>query len=167
MQNTGDNSFVCPHCDNDVNKDDDFCPNCGTIFIDNLYCNNHKDKPAKGVCVICSVPYCKKCGLRVNDHFLCNNHSDYEIYEGMARVFGTLDDVIAQFAKDCLEKDGLHPYIFCRDQPQGGPRFVNSLFAAKGDYLGNIVNEIKVMVPFGEVEDAEKILKSVKLIEQP
>ena len=164
MEKLENDSIVCQHCDNVVKEDDDFCPECGTIFIDDLHCENHKNILADGVCIICAIPYCKKCAARINDHYLCNRHNGYEIYEGMVRVFGTLDDVIAQFAKDCLEKDGIHPIIFCRDQIKGGPRFVYSLFAAKGDYLGNIVNEIKVMVPCQEVEDAEKILKSVKII---
>ena len=165
METEDDNSLVCEHCNNVVNADDDFCPECGTLFIDEVYCENHNNILAKGVCVICSTPYCKKCGAMINDHFLCNPHSSYEIYEGMARVYGTLNDVTAQYAKSCLEKDGLHPMIFCRDQPKGGPRFVYTLFTPAGDYMGNIVNEIKVMVPCQEVLDAEKILKSVNIIE--
>ena len=97
----------------------------------------------------------------INNHFLCNIHNSYEIYEGMARIYGTLNDVSAQYAKSCLEQEGFHPVIFCRDQPMGGPRFVNSLFSPKGDYMGNIVNEIKVMVPYQEVLDAEKVLAKI------
>ncbi len=164
MEITDSNSLFCSYCNNTVKEDNDFCPECGTLLIDEVYCENHNNILARGVCIICSIPYCKKCGAMTNNHFLCNLHSSYEIYEGMARIYGTLDDVTAQYAKSCLEKDGFHPIIFCRDQAKGGPRFVNSLFSAKGDYMGNIVNEIKVMVPCQEVLDAEEVLKSVKII---
>ena len=83
----------------------------------------------------------------VATRFLCNNHSSYEIYEGMVRVYGVLDDLAGQYAKSCLEQAGLHPLLYCRRQPRGGPRFVYTLYAAGGDYDGHIVNEIKVMVP--------------------
>jgi len=161
MEKSDDKSLFCSNCNNPVKEDDDFCPECGTLIIDEVYCENHNNILAKGVCIICATPYCKKCGTMINNHFLCNFHNSYEIYEGMARIFGTLDDVTAQYVKSCLEQEGFHPIIFCRDHVKGGPRFVYNLFEAKGDYMGNIVNEIKVMVPCQEVLDAEKILKNI------
>jgi len=157
------NTWICENCNNVVKADDEFCPECGTLFIEEIFCNNHYDTLAEGVCIICSTPFCKKCGATVNNHFLCNHHINYEIYEGMVRVYGTLDDVTAQNAKTCLEQDRLHPVLFYRHQPKGGPRFVYNLFEAEGDYYGNITNEIKVMVPTQEVLRAEEILRSLKL----
>jgi RNA polymerase subunit RPABC4/transcription elongation factor Spt4 len=159
------NTLICDSCKNIVKDDDDFCPECGALFADEIFCENHHNIPADGVCIICTLPFCKKCGTIINKHFLCNIHSNYEIYEGMVRVYGSLDDVAVQYAKSCLEQVGLHPVLFCRDQPMGGPRFVYSLFEAKGDYLGHIVNEIKVMVPAQEVIKTEETLKSLNILE--
>jgi hypothetical protein len=99
--------------------------------------------------------------------FLCNHHSSYEIYEGMVRIHGVLDDVAAQYAKARLEQAGLHPLLYCRPQPKGGPRFVYTLYEAAGDYDGHIVNEIKVMVPTYEVAEAETVLVSLDLRQPP
>jgi hypothetical protein len=156
--------LTCEICNNPVKDDDDYCPECGALFIEEVFCDNHNNISAEGVCIICSLPFCKECGTIINNHFLCDHHSNYEIYEGMVRVFGSLNDVSVQYAKSCLEQDGLHPVLFCRHQPLGGQRFVFSLFEAEGDYLGNLVNEIKLMVPFQELIKAEDILKSVNII---
>jgi hypothetical protein len=164
MNDINENSLICDNCNNSVKSDDDFCLECGALFIDEIYCDNHKDILAEAVCIICTLPFCQKCGTIINHLFLCNYHSIYEIYEGMVRVYGTLDNVEAQYAKNCLEQVGLHPVLFCRHQPKGGPRFVYSLFAASGDNLGHIVNEIKLMVPAQEVIKSEEILKSSKIL---
>lgn len=163
MNEPNDDLLICEGCENSIKTDDEFCPECGDIFIDEVFCENHNAVLANGVCIICALPYCETCGVKTNNHFLCNEHSDYEIYSGMARVFGTLDDTAAQFAKTCLEQAGIHSLLFCRHQPKGGPRFAYTLFEAQGDYLGHLVNEIKVMVPCQEVVKAEEILKSIKI----
>lgn len=156
--------FECPECKNEVNNDDEFCPECGTIFVDEVKCSFHSVIDAAGVCIICSLPFCSECGDAINKHFLCRSHFEYEIYQGMARVYGGLDDPDLEFVKSCLEQAGLHPFIYCRIQPKGGTRIVYSLYEANGDYRGHIVNEIKVMVPCQEVEAAEETLRELKLI---
>ena len=162
MNESDNNLLTCEACNNPVNDDDDFCTNCGTLFIEGVFCSNHDNIAADGVCIICSLPFCKECGFRSNNHFLCNQHSNYEIYERMARVYGVLDDTDAQYVKACLEQNGLHPVLFSRHQPFGGARFTYTLFEAQGDYSGNIVTEIKVMVPCQEVLEAEEIINSIK-----
>lgn len=157
-----DDLYICDKCNNEVNEDDEFCTECGSLFEENIQCENHKENLAKGVCIICSMPYCEKCGFEVNNLFLCNKHNNYEIYQNMVRVYGTLDDLEAQYLKSCLEKENLHPILFCKIQPKGGPRFVYSLFEAVGDPWGNIVNEIKIMVPSQEVIKSEEIINLVK-----
>jgi hypothetical protein len=160
-----DDGFVCGECKNDILEDDDFCPHCGALLVEQVLCNQHQSIPAEGVCIICALPYCGECGTLVLGRFLCNHHSNYEIYEGMVRVYGVLDDTAAQFAKSCLDQAGLHPILYCRRQPMGGPRFVYTLYAAGGDYDGHIINEIKVMVPCQEVSRAEKVLRDLRILE--
>lgn len=110
-----ENDFtLCGYCENKIDENDDFCPNCGCLFIDNVYCINHPETVADGVCIICCEPYCSKCGGEVNDKFLCADHAEYEIYQGMARVFGISDESQAQYIEGCLKDGGLHPFIFSR-----------------------------------------------------
>jgi ribosomal protein S27AE len=167
MTSSDSEYYECSSCGNPVKADDDFCPQCGDLFAEDVFCANHADHQANGVCIICAVPLCSDCGGVVAGRFLCNHHSYYEIYEGMVRVFGSLDDVAAQYAKTCLEQATLHPVLFCRRQPKGGPRFVYTLYSAGGDFDGHIVNEIKVMVPSQEVGEAEKVLASLNIIPAP
>ena len=167
MSTPEDSTFECSACGNAIRSDDDFCPHCGGVFSDSFQCVNHQDRTAEGACIICAVPLCGECGGLVMGRFLCNHHSSYEIYEGMVRIHGVLDDVSAQYAKTCLEQAGLHPLLYCRRQPKGGPRFVYTLYAAAGDYDGHIVNEIKVMVPTYEVADGERVLESLDLRRAP
>jgi hypothetical protein len=156
--------FECKTCFNQVKEQDEFCPECGTLFEDAVKCSVHPDIEAEGVCIICCFPFCSQCGAPNNKHFLCHAHYDYEIYPGMARVYGGLDDTNVQYIKACLEQSDIHPFIFCRVQPKGGSRLVYTLFEANGDTGGHIVNEIKVMVPCQEVVVAEDILKELKVI---
>ncbi len=151
--------LLCDFCGTEISNDTEFCTKCGTIFIDDVSCFNHSDDDAKGVCAICHQAYCKRCGLRVNSIFLCNEHSDYEIYEGMARVFGSSDEQQVNLYKSVLEENNLHPFIFQRKASPislGGGDY--TLFRASGDPNGHIINEIKLMVPCSEVLQAEKII---------
>ena len=156
-------SSKCHSCGEKVQPDFEFCPNCGELLINDVFCEIHQDEEALGVCIICSTPVCKKCGIKTSGHYLCNIHSKYEIYEGMARVFGTNDAVNIEYVKDTLDREGLHPYIYSRKASPlsiGGQDY--SLFRASGEYDGNIINEYKLMVPCQEVEDAEIILKDLE-----
>ena len=96
MDNSQESQYSCPQCEAVVSEHDTFCPNCGAFFTDGLFCSNHLSMSADGVCVICSKPFCKKCGKSSVGVFLCDPHWGYEIQEGMARVFGTMDNVEAQ-----------------------------------------------------------------------
>lgn len=164
MNESDNNLLTCEACNNPVKEDDDFCPFCGVLFIDEIFCENHKNVIADGVCIICYIPYCKKCGAKTNNYFLCNEHSSYEIYEGMARVYGTLDITTIQYAKTCLEQDGLHPVLFSRNSPYGGSRLSYSIIDPAGNYFANIIDDIKIMVPCQEVLKAEEILRSINII---
>lgn len=165
MATTNDSTYACGHCNEDVQEDDDFCPNCGELLADDMTCNVHAGQPAAGVCIICTRPCCWECGSRVNDRFLCNHHKTYEIYEGMARVFGSSDAMQVDLAKTSLEKDGFHPLVFSRKTSPlsiGGPDY--TLFNASGEYDGHIINEFKLMVPCQEVERAEQKLRELEFI---
>jgi hypothetical protein len=154
--------LLCDFCGTEISDDSEFCTKCGTVFIDDVSCFNHSDDEARGVCAICHQAYCKRCGLRVNGIFLCNEHSDYEIYEGMARVFGSSDEQQVNLFKSVLEENNFHPFIF---QRKASPISMGSgdytLFRASGDPGGKLINEIKLMVPCSEVLQAEKIIDEI------
>jgi RNA polymerase subunit RPABC4/transcription elongation factor Spt4 len=152
--------LVCLNCEFLIKKDDDYCPNCGTIFSENIKCTHHIGTEAEGVCLICLQPFCKKCGLVVNNVFLCDKHSNYEIIEGMGRIYGSNDFLELSYFKEILEKEELHPFLYSRKSSPislGGVDY--SLFRASGEFDGHLINEIKLMVPLSEIIAAEKLLK--------
>jgi len=151
-----ENEIKCTSCGTVVEDDSDYCPRCGTLLIDNIFCVSHKQVEAAGVCLICGEPFCKKCGHRMSNVFLCNLHNHYEIYEGMARVYGTSDEVQIHFVKHCLEEESLHPYIFSVESYLGGTDYM--MFRSSGQ-----MNEIKLMVPCAEVLQAEEIIAGLDL----
>ncbi len=164
MENSTDAELICTNCDNDIIRTDEFCRNCGNLFREDVECKNHTGREAEGVCIICGEPYCGKCAGWTNSMFLCGEHEGYEIYQGMARVFGTCDDSLAQYVYKCLSDAGLHPYLYSRKASPlslGGVNY--NLYRASGDYDGHIINEVKVMVPCSEVKSAEKILAEFDL----
>jgi hypothetical protein len=158
-------NFICSNCEHETTADNEFCTNCGSLFDKSVKCINHENEEAEGACIICANAYCSECGSWVNNIFLCTRHEEYEIYEGMARIFGTSDDNLAQYAQKCLEQEGFHPYLYSRKVSPislGGPDY--TLFRASGEYDGHIINEVKVMVPCQEVIKAEKVLRELEII---
>lgn len=157
---------VCDRCARCSESGNDFCPDCGTLFIENVKCVNHDSRNAEGVCIICCEAFCNECGFFVDEKiFLCNEHSNYEIYEGMARVYGSVDSLEIDYAKSCLEQAELNPLIYSRKASplhMGGSDY--SLFRASGDYDGHIVNEIKLMVPVQQVIKAEEVLRQLEIL---
>lgn len=147
---------ICSLCENEVERNDDFCPNCGTLFAEFVKCVEHTNKDAKGVCVICISPYCEECGMFVDDRiFLCNEHSEYETMEGVACVLSAEDSAQIELIKSNLEAEGLHPFSF--------PRKVSSVHSSFA-YTGYGISDFPLMVPFQEVMQAEEILREMKLL---
>lgn len=156
--------YICENCDLEIEETPEFCPRCGTLFIEETVCDNHPGVEAVGVCVICSLPFCDKCGYETNNVFLCNEHGDYEIYESMVRVFGSSDEVQIRYLKEYLEDNDIHPFVYSRKSSPmhlGGSDY--SLFRASGDFNGHLINEIKLMIPCGEVLEAEKLLSEIDI----
>ncbi len=155
-------ALYCPVCENEGSVDDEFCPDCGALFVDGAKCDTHYSEPAEGVCIICCIAYCKRCANRVNGKFLCNAHSHYEIVEGMAKVYGVSDLAQAEYVKENLESSGLHPFLYSR---KSNPLHLGSsdytLYRIAGDTNRVNINEYKVMVPCQQVLTAEKILREM------
>lgn len=153
--------YTCKNCSAEVKEDNDYCPKCGTLF-NNFSCENHESIEAEGVCLICDKVCCSKCGQYVNKLFLCDEHSDAEIYQSMAKVYGSSDSVEVDYLISMLENNGFHPLKFNRKNSPisiGGSDF--TLFRASGEHDGHIINEIKILVPFREYFEAEKLIKNI------
>jgi len=148
--------FVCSDCGKEVDKGDDFCPHCGAILTEGIFCDKHRHVEASGVCVVCGVPCCDDCGSIADGMFLCNQHADYEIFEGMVKVYGTHTEADAELAKSRLEDAGMHPALLHlrRSKDRG-----HIEYEPCGDGENFDTSEIKVMVPCEEVDSAENILR--------
>jgi hypothetical protein len=153
---------LCANCSFKADDDSDYCPRCGTLFIENVKCETHPNDEAEGVCVICGKTFCSDCCHSVNNIFLCNEHDSYEIYEGMAKVFGTSDEIQIHYVKSCLEENSFHPFIYSKKSTPmqlGGND--QSLIKISGSGDEKIINEIKLLVPCGEVLEAEKLISEI------
>ena len=155
--------FSCPRCRASVTKEDTYCRNCGALFSEGMFCSNHDSAQADGVCVICLKAFCGKCGGESHKVFLCNMHWRYEIQEGMAKVFGSTDNVQAQFVTTTLEQAGYHPFLYSRKfNPTAD---LVSISGMMRNYGNHPIVELKVLVPFSEVLRAEKTLIEIGLVQ--
>jgi hypothetical protein len=158
--------YSCDKCEASVSANDLYCKNCGAIFTDSLFCFCHNSVPAKGVCVICSKPFCKNCGSDSNRVYLCDQHWRYEIHEGMARVFGCIDNVQAQYVTDCLKQAGCHPFFYSRYNNPGPGMVSTWVLVGVRNYGNHPIVEMKVLVPFAEVLKAEETLKQLGFMKE-
>jgi hypothetical protein len=157
---------LCVRCKNPIAYDDDFCTHCGSILIDFVFCNNHLEKEAEGVCLVCCLPFCKQCGAFLNGIFICDEHIKYEIIEGMVRIYGiTGGGSSASYVISCLEQAGFHPIMFTRSKRTGQASLSNAVENVQGVVSRYYANETKIMVPLDELIDAENVLKELNIIE--
>jgi len=166
MTESQQSDLTCTRCEASVTQEDTFCKNCGAIFSDGLFCSIHNSAEAKGVCVICSKPFCKSCGGENNRIFLCDTHWEYEIQEGMARVFGCIDNVQAQYVTTCLTQAGYHPFLYSRRFNPGAGMINTWVKAGIRNYGKHPIVELKVLVPFSEVLRAEKTIQELNIAEE-
>jgi hypothetical protein len=161
MAQSRQSDLSCRRCGQSVTQDDMFCRSCGALFSDQLRCSTHNSVEAAGVCVICSKPFCEECGGETDKIFLCDEHfAEYEITEGMARVFGCTDNVQAQFVTTCLEQAGFHPFLYSKIFNPGADLVAMMAPRNFGRYP---IVELKVLLPFSEVLKAKQTLSELDL----
>lgn len=152
----------CSFCAAAVDPESDFCPRCGSLFLDRVDCEQHPSTRAIGACVICASPVCASCGRLSGMAYLCNRHVSYEIYQGLARIHGSIDPVHVEYLRGCLEQEGFHPFVYSRKASPihiGGPEYTG--FMSSGDSPRVIVNEFKLLVPCAEAIEAEALVKEL------
>jgi hypothetical protein len=160
MSRQPNTTLACGECSNPVQKDAEYCPSCGAMFKEGFHCTLHRSRDAEGICVICRKPFRHECGSDVQNVFFCNHHSRYEFHEGMARVYGHTDNVQVQYTAECLRQAGFHPFLFSR-KFNPGPDIAR--WIPLRVYGQNTIAELKVLVLFSEVLEAEKTLKRLSL----
>jgi hypothetical protein len=139
---------TCSACGGEVEDNAAFCPHCGGLFNDSLTCCQHSSEEADGVCVICQRPYCSECATWMGQYYLCDHHAEYTIFEGMAQIFSSPDPTVAQETFSFLEEKGLHPFLVSRSGNLA-PSLLRGAHPRGPDI---------VLIPFGEVIDAEKLI---------
>ncbi len=153
---------TCSRCNYPVKEDDDFCPECGTLFLEDVNCTNHKRIPAEGVCIICCEPFCKDCGFFVDDiYFLCNEHNEYEIFEGTVCIYSDNDAGHVNQIENYLKENGLHPIVQNEKTALRNSNSPHKFIYGSIEEI-NLINpeNIKVFVPCQEVLSAENLLST-------
>ena len=159
---TGIKDLQCDFCEHIIKEDDEYCVNCGHIFVDDALCNNHEDTEADGVCIICSYAFCGKCGVFQNGVFLCNEHKKYEVLDSFAKIYSSEELTEIEYLKNVLADEGFHPVLVDKKTNRislAGTEY--SFFNSEEDSSGIVLNEIKLFVPAPEALDAEAVLQNL------
>ena len=71
--------LVCENCSTQLQSGQKFCGICGAFIhtgVKNDFtveCETHQDRPAIGVCVVCSRPVCSECMVKSAGKILCTD----------------------------------------------------------------------------------------------
>jgi hypothetical protein len=98
----------CNYCREEITADSDFCPHCGAIFIreTEVFCDEHPQKKAVGVCIICHKVCCEECGSEVDGRSFCFLHEEVKVEQDWAIVADTSDIAEAEMVRSLLESQG-------------------------------------------------------------
>jgi hypothetical protein len=145
----------CPNCSEEVTKDSDFCPHCGTLFSEagEVICDEHPQQQASGVCIICRKVLCQECGVQVHGRIFCIAHRRVRVQQDWAEIFRSTEIADAELVKSVLESAGhkvqvqnFHSIGFIWDG--GGDSPISR---------SNINKPAKVFVPIPEYLEAKKV----------
>lgn len=156
-----ESELQCGNCELELTNEDEFCPRCGSLFDENVKCFTHPATDAEGVCVICHYAYCNECGSFVNETFLCDEHEHYEVLQSLAVVAASKEAYVIESLRNTLIVNDLHPFLFSGLNSPSVYLPTNNYNAQNAlDIAVYGSGEIKILVPFGEVLEAENILNS-------
>jgi hypothetical protein len=98
----------CSYCSEEITEDSDFCPHCGTLFTSpgSIKCDEHTDKDAVCVCIICRKVCCEECGTEVHGRSFCLRHRSVTVEQDWAEVFRSTEIADAELVKSVLESRG-------------------------------------------------------------
>jgi len=144
----------CHYCGDEVTVDSDFCPHCGILFAEagDVFCDEHVQVKALGVCIICRKVCCKQCGVKVRGRFFCSAHRKVKVEQDWAEVFRSTEISDAELVKSVLESSG-HKVLVQNFNSIG---FVWDGGGDSPISRSNINKPAKVFVPIPEYLDAMK-----------
>lgn len=161
---------ICPDCN--INLDDEkletcvycgaeiepgllYCTVCGKIFLtrifepeDEIECDEHIEKPAIGICVICGKTLCQECLVEIDGKIYCKqgNHRQYD--EEWTVVYTTQYEYEAEMLKANIESAGIPCVIFSTKD--------HAYFMTIG------IGIVKVLVPKDEKDLALRIIEDLR-----
>ena len=148
--------ITCPSCTEEITSDSDFCPHCGVLFqeAENVFCDEHQENPAQGVCIICQRLICHECSVLVAGRIFCQVHRKVKVQEDWAEVFRSTEVADAELIKSLLESTG-HKVL--------GQNFnsIGFVWDGGGDSpisRSNINKPAKVFVPIPEYLQAMEVV---------
>ena len=100
----------CTRCEERY-RGSDACPACGHLR-EEVACDRHADRTAKGRCVICGRALCSDCREGDARAYLCEDHASITVIEGWAQVYSTASEFEASLVRENLESEGIDARIF-------------------------------------------------------
>lgn len=152
------NYIKCPSCKEEITRDSEFCPHCGVIFqsAGKIFCDEHSDKQATGVCIICRKIFCEICGTKVRGRRFCLLHRKVKVQQDWAEIFRSTEIVDAERVKAFLQSAGYKILV---------QNFNSTGFAWDGGgdspiSRSNINKPAKIFVPIPEFLSAKNAIES-------
>ncbi|MBN1398829.1 MAG: zinc-ribbon domain-containing protein [Bacteroidetes bacterium] len=147
----------CSYCSEEITDDSDFCPHCGALYIRDaeIYCDEHPQNKAGGVCIICHKVCCDECGVEVDGRSFCLVHQNVKVEQDWAEVFESSEISDAEMVKSFLESIG-HKVLGHNFNSMG------FIWGGGGDSpvsRSNINKPVRVFVPIPEYLDAARELE--------
>jgi hypothetical protein len=104
-----DETTTCGNCRGEVTTDSDYCPHCGVFFEQApvVPCDQHGDREADGVCIICGKCVCEQCSVRRGDRLFCSDHEDVSVEGDWAHVLASADEFSVNCVVDRLKAEGI------------------------------------------------------------
>ena len=146
----------CHNCSEEVTEDSDFCPHCGVLFAEagEVFCDEHLQESAIGVCIICRKVCCEDCGVKVAGRIFCQAHRKVKVQEDWAEVFRSTEVADAELVKSLLESTS-HK-VLCQNFNS-----IGFVWDGGGDSpisRSNINKPAKVFVPIPEYLQAMEVV---------
>jgi hypothetical protein len=146
---------TCSNCQGDLLDDSEFCPHCGYLLTEaNLSCDQHQEKEASGVCIICQRLVCEMCSEESERRVFCLDHLEVVVDGDWAEIFRSTDVNEAELARTLLLEAKHHVEV----QSFGSVGFAWDGGGDNPMSRSNLNNPAKVFVPIEEYIKAKEVL---------
>ena len=142
----------CKRCKTAGAKDVLFCRNCGIPFHGNvgIECENHPDRDASGICVVCGKPVCDDCTTTKEGKSYCEDASHAQLLTTHVKLASAISVSAAELLARNLTANGVAALFFSQHQYSHFYRFTDGPPAL-------------LYVPKGKVDTAHQLLLEMDL----